>query len=78
MANQIGEKNSSKKFGQFFKYFPIANYLYRKENMKIILTVDQLKKILAIESLKTPIQFKVKNLSKKDMKELAELLKKKD
>ena len=45
--------------------------------MKIILTLDQLKQVLNTEPLSNPITFKVKNLSKKDMKELAQLLKKK-
>jgi hypothetical protein len=44
--------------------------------MKIILTLDQLKQVMGTQPLKTPIIFKVKNLSKKEIKELAELLKK--
>lgn len=44
--------------------------------MKVILTLAQLKQVLATEPLKSPIIFKVKNLTKKDMKELSQLLKK--
>ncbi len=45
--------------------------------MKVKMTLEQLKQVLATEPLKTPIEFKVKNLNKKDMKELVKLLKEK-
>lgn len=45
--------------------------------MKIILTLAQLKRVLTTEPLRSPIMFKVRNLTKKDMEELAQLLKKK-
>lgn len=45
--------------------------------MKIVLTADQLKRILAAEPVKLPIIIKMDKLSKKEFQELSDLLNKK-
>lgn len=44
--------------------------------MKIIITIDQIKKILEEHPPKFPITIKVKGISKKDLEELSRLLQK--
>lgn len=44
--------------------------------MKIILTIDQIKKVLKSQPPKFPITIKVKGISKKDLEELSKLLQK--
>lgn len=45
--------------------------------MKIILTIDQIKKLLANEPVKLPITFQVGRIKKTEIEELIEILKKK-
>jgi hypothetical protein len=74
----MGRMKSRLNFWVKFSQINYLTYLYKKENMKIIITLSQLKRILQTEDAKFPITFEVANFTDEELKEFSQLLQQKE
>lgn len=68
-------KNSTKFFYKFYWLFPWQILFIDKRNMKLKLTLSQLKKVLQTEKAKYPITIIMKGIDEMELEELIRLLK---